>query len=498
MLTLQNFPTEYKLHDYQMYVRRLADSDSSYAEYSDFVKESTDFLAPLASKEAWEAFRSDRPIEMEACQSTFDVLNELERRYRTIETATGKGGERIEPAGGEGRESLPTKTRTAKVPSPRAGGSAVAQRRGAAPESDFEGDMPAEVRFMQRYIALDGKVLNLSRANVLLASLQKAITGKRIRKTSSYAKEVESIQKNLIRLVDNFNDGDSISIDKDTISRYSAIVAKHSPTRAVRLLKAYASLIGKTKEKYPNILARAKRLYARFSRCNLEGKYAQELNAALSSIAAFIEGSVAYVHPTDMALRGLLGLGGLGGVDGPISSTALATCNFRTIQLSPQLRKLLGEPEDPFKILIHGLPGSGKTTLAMRIAHSLAEYNQLRVLFVSAEEGVSYKAKKRIDQLELYSPNMYISAELPANLQPYDVVAIDSITTLGISPEELRDLYRSNPSVSFILVSQSTKSGTARGSLEYEHDADITIRCDVMVAHVVKNRFGECTSEAIR
>ena len=49
MLTLQNFPTEYKLHDYQMYVRRLADSDSSYAEYSDFVKESTDFLAPLAS-----------------------------------------------------------------------------------------------------------------------------------------------------------------------------------------------------------------------------------------------------------------------------------------------------------------------------------------------------------------------------------------------------------------------------------------------------------------
>ena len=132
MLTLQNFPTEYKLHDYQMYVRRLADSDSSYAECSNFVKESTDFLAPLASKEAWEAFRSDRPIEMEACQSVFDVLNELERKYRAIEAATGKGGERIGPAGGEGRESLPTKTRTAKVLSPRAGGSAVAQRRGAA------------------------------------------------------------------------------------------------------------------------------------------------------------------------------------------------------------------------------------------------------------------------------------------------------------------------------------------------------------------------------
>ena len=498
MLTLQNFPTEFKRHDYDMYVRKLIDSDPTYIECRDEIKKITDTLMPLTSKETLEALLNNGPIGVKACQSAIDVLNELERRYRKIEAATGKGGKRVGPAGEEGRESLPAAARTAKVKSPRADGGARAARRRAAPEGGLEGDMPAEVRFMQRYIALDGKALNLSRANALLASLQKAITGRRIRKTSSYAKEVESIQKNLILLVDNYNDGDSISIDKDTISRYSAIVAKHSPTRAVRLLKAYASLIGKTKEKYPSILARAKRLYARFSRCKLEGEYAQELNAALSSIAAFIEGSVAYVHPTDMALRGLLGLGGLGGVDGPISSTALAACNFRTIQLSPQLRKLLGEPEDPFKILIHGLPGSGKTTLAMRIAHSLAEYNQLRVLFVSAEEGVSYKAKKRIDQLELYSPNMYISAELPANLQPYDVVAIDSITTLGISPEELRDLYRSNPSVSFILVSQSTKTGTARGSLEYEHDADITIRCDVMVAHVVKNRFGECTSEAIR
>lgn len=498
MLTLQNFPTEFPKHNYLMYVQELEKNDSKYSEYTDFVKECSDFLEPLSSSETWKEFLNDKPIEAKSCQASFDVLNELEKRYNEISSGATNAVKSAKPASVAKSKPSPAKSAHVKTNSSRSGSRKVSKLRSVEEKGKIAKDIPIEVKFIRRYIALDGKELKLSRANVLLSSLQKAITGKQIRKTSKYAKEIQNIQKNLIKLVDNYDNGTQISIAKETVESYSAIIAQYSPMPAISLLKAYSSLIGKTKDKHPNITTQAKRVYARLSRYALKGRYAKELEAAKQSVEEFIDGSTAYVRPTDMALRGLLGLGALNGVDGPISSTALADYQFQTISLAPRLHDLIGEPENPFKILIHGLPGSGKTTLAMRIAHSLAEYNQMQVLFVSAEEGISFKAKKRLDQLGLYSPNMYLSAELPSNLQPYDVVAIDSITTLGISPEELRDLFRNNPSVSFILISQSTKSGTARGSLEYEHDADITIRCDSMVAYVVKNRFGECTSGSIR
>ena len=107
MLTLQNFPTEFKRHDYDMYVRKLIDSDPTYIECRDEIKKITDTLMPLTSKETLEALLNNGPIGVKACQSAIDVLNELERRYRTLEAATGKGGKRVRPAGEEGPRPEP-------------------------------------------------------------------------------------------------------------------------------------------------------------------------------------------------------------------------------------------------------------------------------------------------------------------------------------------------------------------------------------------------------
>lgn len=492
MLTIQNFQTEFAKNDYVRMAEELAKMNDKYATLIDFANNATKELTPLVKLDKWKEMIEEHPGMAEIYQAAFDMLNTMESKYNDLKPSVAPRPKATRHRAAAARAK---KASTASK-QPQRKASAVKAKNGVRIRPIDE-DIPPEIRFMERYIKLDGKVLNVSRAHVLLASMQKAILGKKIRKSSKFANEIRNIQNNLVKLVNNYEDGTLISIDKDTVADYTAKIIRNYPLAAIRLLKSYAFLVGKNETIFPQIQTRAKKILAQLSNLSRPGKYAREVEAAKQSLEDFINGASAFVQPTDVTLRGLLGLDGAEGLNGPVSSTALANYHFQTIELAPDIRSLIGEPDIPFKILIHGLPGSGKTTLALQIAHSLAEHNQMRVLFISAEEGMTNKTQKRLDRLSLYSDNMDIAVGLPSDLQQYDVVAIDSITALRMAPEEMRELYRNNPSTSFILISQSTKSGTARGSLEFEHDVDTTIRCEDMTAHVVKNRFGDCSTARI-
>lgn len=509
MLTLHNVPTEFPKYDYVNMAKDLANVKPKYSRLTRYVKDASYAIHEILDLDVWEEFVENDPINAEEFQKYCDTFNIIHQEYNdmvntnaTLPTnkakkATTKAKATKPRATASSNSKTNSAARRAKTASKQTPRKATKTSNSRTVARRIDKDIPPEITFMRRYIALDGKELNLSRANVLLASLQKAIIGKKIRKTSKYADEIRNIQDNLIKLVNNYEDGTLITIDKDTITDYTEKIQNNYPLDAIRLLKSYAFLIGKNEDDLPGIQTRAKKIYARLASLPRPGRYTREVEAAKLSLQDFINGSSSSVHSTDFALRGLLGLDSAAGLNGPVASTALANYQFQTVALAPSVRALIGEPDIPFKILVHGLPGSGKTTLALRIAHSLAEHNHMRVLFVSAEEGVSNKTQKRLDRLNLYSQNLDIAVALPSNLEPYDVVAIDSITALRMTPEELRELYRTNPWVSFILISQSTKSGAARGSLEFEHDVDTTIKCENMVAHVIKNRFGDCSTMRI-
>ena len=73
--------------------------------------------------------------------------------------------------------------------------------------------------------------------------------------------------------------------------------------------------------------------------------------------------------------------------------------------------------------------------------------------------------------------------------QPYKFVVVDSVNHINISPEDLRKLRGLHPFKGFICILQSTKSGDFKGSNEYEHDADVSIKIDNRKAECMKTRY---------
>ncbi len=169
-----------------------------------------------------------------------------------------------------------------------------------------------------------------------------------------------------------------------------------------------------------------------------------------------------------------------------LGSTNFLTKKFKPLKITGKYKELIGAPTLPFKMMVYGTAGNGKSTFALQLAGYLATL-KLKVLYVSAEEGLSYTLQEKLKRLKVAHSNLSLVAEMPSSLTPYDVVFIDSVNHAGLTPEELRKLPSS---ISYVYVVQANKKGQYRGSAEILHDVDVSIRVENMVATPEKNRFG--------
>lgn len=71
----------------------------------------------------------------------------------------------------------------------------------------------------------------------------------------------------------------------------------------------------------------------------------------------------------------------------------------------------------------------------------------------------------------------------------YKFVVIDSVSHMSITPKELRKLRALHPTKAFICILQATKSGDFKGSNEFEHDAEISIKIEDRKAECMKTRY---------
>ena len=176
-----------------------------------------------------------------------------------------------------------------------------------------------------------------------------------------------------------------------------------------------------------------------------------------------------------------------------ISLESLKSKKFKTLPFSDKWKDLIGTPEANFCMMVYGKPGQGKSYFTLELSEYLAS-NFGTVLFNSSEEGASLSLQNKI--VDFNMENIYLgnakdinSLQLFLTQSPYKFVVIDSINHMNITPEDLRKLRGLHLNKGFICILQSTKGGDFKGSNEYEHDADISIKIDNRKAECMKTRY---------
>lgn len=138
-------------------------------------------------------------------------------------------------------------------------------------------------------------------------------------------------------------------------------------------------------------------------------------------------------------------------------------------------------------VLIHGLPGSGKSSMALRIAAANvpAAYFSLEQRHGPALGDQLRRLEIRSRELSVYTPPLAVNDVFETAAR---VVVIDSVSVSTFTPADLRSMADEKLVIGIL---QSTKDGGFRGSQTWLHEADVCIAVDSMTWRVSKSRFNE-------
>jgi hypothetical protein len=257
------------------------------------------------------------------------------------------------------------------------------------------------------------------------------------------------------------------------------------------LLKAYISLNGKK-----DVKDKAERLFKRIKSSVVKGKitksdkYAEKLNEAYQTLKNYIDGDSVTLNINKAQLNGLMGVlnenlfdqkKSLSGYDDEngmiVSSGELLAMDFQTIGLQGKYKELIGDPSVGFTAMVYGLPKSGKSTMCLDFANYLATHHG-KVLYCAIEEGFGYTLKEKIERLKAHHSNLYITDRVPENLNDFKFVFIDSVSKAGMDVNDIDNLRKMHPDVSFIFIYHTTKEGNFKGVNEHAHEVDVIIQVD--------------------
>lgn len=353
---------------------------------------------------------------------------------------------------------------------------------------------PEEFRFIRRFVNLNGKTKTSDQILNFINGLQRAITEKRIEKTSPYKKEIEFIQDSLIRNYNRMKGKIKVQLEEKTILDFKKILGEEVIYPSVQFIKRFISLHGKS-----GVKEKAKKLLASMNRAMKKGvftsedKYFSRLNELHKQLEKFVNTpGIKSLSIEPAQLNGLMGIlddcgclyekkdNSLAGIEyggrSPqiMNSMDFATLRFNTIGFKGKWKDFIGDPTPGFSVMVYAKPKMGKSYLCVDFAGYLAR-NHGKVLYVAREEGLDYTLQQKLSDKDVKHPNLYVSSYLPDDLVGYDFIILDSVNKLGLSPKDLEVLRRKNPGKSFVFVFQTTKDGVFRGNNEFQHDVDVVV-----------------------
>lgn len=359
--------------------------------------------------------------------------------------------------------------------------------------------MPEEIRFIKRYINLNGKTKTKEEILRFINSLQKAIVEKRIRKTSPYAAQIKYVQEKLIDVYNTMKAKIKLELKPETYEEFKKITGNEKVFASIGFIKRYISMNGKIGMK-----EKAKQMLTQINRSMDKGKigdndpYITEIHELKRNLKSFItDKTIKVLEIEQAALNGLEGILGcncqnlkIDGKPAIMNSMDFANMEFDTLGFTGKWLDLIGDPSSNFTAMVFGKPKMGKSYLCIDFAGYLAR-NHGKVLYVAKEEGLDYTLQQKLNDKNVKHPNLFVSSILPNDLSQYDFIFLDSVTKLGYTPQDLTKLKALNPSKSFIFIFQSTKDGKFRGENTFQHDVDVVIEVPERGKAVQIGRFNQ-------
>lgn len=360
--------------------------------------------------------------------------------------------------------------------------------------------IPEELRFIRRFVNLNGKTKTKDDLLRFINGLQKAILEKRIRKTSAYATHVKYIQDSLVKTFNTMNAKIKLEVNPKTLKEFTDLLGGEKIYPSIQLLKKYINLNGKAgmKEKAMKLVKQMETA-AKKRKVRKGDVYEAPLQQAYKNLREFINDKkqkTLLIEQRELnGLEGVLGcacnqLNGIDEMPAIMNSMDFANMQFETIGLKGKWFDLIGDPSSNFTAMVFGKPKMGKSYLCIDFAGYLAR-NHGKVLYVAKEEGLDMTLQKKLNDKDVAHPNLYVASVLPENLSSYDFIFLDSVNRLGLSPEDLNRLKTSNSAKSFIFIFQTTKMGNFRGANSFQHDVDVVIEVPEPGKAVQMGRFNQ-------
>lgn len=376
-----------------------------------------------------------------------------------------------------------------------------------------------EVKLIRRYALMEGKEKTDLQLLNFLSAVQKAIVEKRIRKTSPFKKEIEYIQTNLVKLTNQLSKIPNaakrvaeIKINPDVLKKFMEIGGSEKVRLSVNYLKRYFGIQGKhlTKEKAQRLLdtltnaVKAKRIYA-------DDPFAPQLQAVYKSLTSFVKAAkkndtleihTEVLNGLNETLEGCCcdekkktELNEVEEIHPEVKNSVMnsldfAKMKFESLGFTGKWLELIGDPCEGFTAMVFGKPKMGKSYLCVEFAGYLAR-NHGNTLYVAKEEKLDATLQKKLNDKNVMHRCLFVSDHIPDDLSPYQFIFLDSVSKLGLTPEDLEQLKSENPGKSFIDIYQTTKTGNFRGSNEHQHDVDVVIEVPEKGKAVQFGRFNQ-------
>lgn len=176
-------------------------------------------------------------------------------------------------------------------------------------------------------------------------------------------------------------------------------------------------------------------------------------------------------------------------------------------RLTQQMREFLGALPKRFLMFVHGAPGGGKSTLALKLLKEFSNEDsrdgKFELIVNSEQPSSSGAMRDRALRAGLSKHDVYVvdtksfdTIKHYLDTGKYAICVIDSISALDAVNENdrdlrLRDLYAKYPKVSFVVIAHEDKTGRYyKGKADLAHYTETVIRVHQGVAETRKNHWG--------